>query len=199
MRGNNVALGWERAVLGTALAEPSTMDEAEDLLPTDFTGCHQTLWNEMLALHRRNALDLRALVEQLRSAELLAELVSFDAESITGEAYLADLMGYRGSAMHEYADRVMDASLKRQLRQVAALIRADAEDERVSAREASDEAERRLLQLRRARGAEMGASLADLLAVFNTRIDGFRAGTLEPAWVPYTTAIRSVVKYFVIE
>jgi len=190
----NSTIGWERAVIGTALADPSTMEEASELRLSDFTGCHQDIWAEMAVLHQRGALELRALVEALRARGALDSLGAFDVES-SGEAYLAELLSRRGDAMSEYVDRVIDASIKRQLRQAAALIRADADDDQVSAEEALDVAEQRLMALRRNRLTNLGISMADLMSVFTGRVQDMIAGTYQPAWVPSIKPIRDIVQF----
>jgi replicative DNA helicase len=189
---DNPSLGWEKAVLGTGLSYPEAMEEAGDLLPSDFSAeANQILWAEMLALRRRNGLDHRAVIESLRSTGQLI-LVS-DAEN-SGEDYIAELMTHRGASMHEYAERVLDIALKRELRKVAALIRAEAEDEHIQAQEAMDSAEKRLLGLRRNKAGN-GSTMADLISIFNTRVAGLLNGTVTPAWVPHLEALREVVDY----
>jgi replicative DNA helicase len=186
-----IQAAWEKALLGSILAEPACMQAAEDLRPSDFTGGNQVLWAEMLALHRREALDLRTLIETLRGAEQLDQV----GDDLDGETYLRDLLSYRGGDVEEYAEQVIDASLKRQLRQVAALIRAEAEDERLSADDAMDAAEERLIRLRRGRRADEAVPLGDILAAFGTRFDGFLNGTIQPAWVPEIDAIKDVLGF----
>lgn len=189
---DNPSLGWEKAVLGTGLAYPDAMEEAGELLPSDFSiEAHQVLWAEMLSLQRRQALDHRAVVESLRSTDQL--IVVSDAENI-GEDYIAELMTHRGASMGEYAARVLDMGIKRELRKVAALIRAEAEDEHIDAQEAMDSAEKRLLGLRRNKSGN-GSTMADLISVFNTRLAGLLDGTVTPAWVPHLEVLREVVEY----
>jgi replicative DNA helicase len=96
--------------------------------------------------------------------------------------------------MPEYAARVLDMGIKRELRKVAALIRAEAEDERIDAQEAMDGAEKRLLGLRRNKSGN-GSTMADLISVFNTRLAGLLDGTITPSWVPHLEALRDVVDY----
>jgi replicative DNA helicase len=189
-----LTIGWERAAIGTALADPSVMSEATDLLPSDYTGAHQIIWAEMLALHRRSALELRSLIEALRSGGQLDEIGSSDVES-TGEAYIAELLAHRGDAMGEYVDRVLGASIKRQLRRTAALIAAEADDDLVDPEEALDSAERRIITLRRSRLTSMGATFADLIGVFSDRLQGFRDGTIKPAWEPKIDAVKAVIDF----
>jgi replicative DNA helicase len=170
-----LTIGWERAAIGTALADPSVMSEATDLLPSDYTGAHQIIWAEMLALHRRSALELRSLIEALRSGGQLDEIGSSDVES-TGEAYIAELLAHRGDAMGEYVDRVLGASIKRQLRRTAALIAAEADDDLVDPEEALDSAERRIITLRRSRLTSMGATFADFVEEKDFLINAARPG-----------------------
>jgi len=165
------------------------------LLPSDFTRSSQLLWAEMLVLWREtDGLDLRTLIERMRESGNLERIV-YDAENIQGEEVFGYLQRLRGDNMQEYVDRVLDASNKRQLRQVSALIRADAEDERVPAVEAMDNAERRLMSLRRSRLVDLGMPLANIVSVFNSRIDALRAGTLVPSWVPKLDALRNLIHY----
>lgn len=195
MTYNPQTIGWEKAVLGTGLFSPASMPEAEHLLPSDFTGCHQIIFAEMMALHRRGSLDTRALTEALRSRNELDGIASFDVERVAGEHYIAELLTYRGASMEEYAAQVMNASLKRQLRQVGALIAADAQDERVSAQEAHDEAERRLLRLRRSRAGDNGVTIGEVIGTFMFRLEGLRSGTIQPAWVPRILALKNSLIY----
>lgn len=192
---NPLVLGWEKAAIGTGLFEPSAMEEAVDLLPADFTGCHQVIWAEMLALRQREGLDVRAVTESLRSRGELDNVASLGDEGLSGEDYLNHLLAFRGSAMAEYADQILNQSLKRELLKVAALIRSDAQDEHVDAQEVMEDAERRLLSLRRNRMTETGTRLGDLISVFNRRVEGFRNGTLKPAWVPKLRPIANIVQY----
>lgn len=186
---------WEQALLGTALHTPATMELAQDLLPSDFTAPFQLLWAEMLSLWREtDGLDLRTLTERMRETGNL-DRVALDSESIRGEEVFGYLIRLRGDDMQMYVDKVLDASNKRQLRQVSALIRADAEDERVPAVEAMDNAEQRLLSLRRNRLVDLGMPLANIVSVFNTRIEQLRAGTLVPSWVPKVDALRRLIHY----
>lgn len=190
------SIGWEKAVIGTILHDPSTMEAASELLPSDFTGCHQTIWAEMLSLHQRNALELRALIESLRSNNQLDSLGSMeDNNNVRGEGYIADLVMSRGEAIEEYAERVLGASVKRQLAMLGAMIRAEAEDDNISATDAADHAEQRLMGLRRNRMAATGVSIGDILAVYMPRLEGLRNGTVVPAWTPNIAALRNTIQY----
>jgi len=185
---------WEKAVIGTALRYPEQFAEAEHLLPSDFTGSHRYIWGEILLLGRENSLDLRSVVERLRDAGVL-ESIGSDGEQASGEAYINTLLQYAGTSMANYVKTVLDVSIKRQIRMNAALIAAEADDENVSAEDALDNAERRLLSLRRNRLGEEGVTMADILSVFMPKLEGLRDGSYTPAWVPKCTAVRAMIDY----
>lgn len=185
---------WEKAVLGTALRYPDAFGEAEHLLPSDFTGSHRYIWSEILVLGRENSLDLRSVVERLRDADILDGVGSSD-EAASGEAYINTLLQFAGTSMANYARQVLDVSIKRQIRMNAALIAAEADDDNISAEEALDNAERRLLSLRRNRLGEEGVTMADILGVFMPKFEGLVDGSYQPAWVPKCTAVRLMIDY----
>ncbi len=163
MRGD-LQFGWEMAAIGTAMADPDTVEDATDLMPSDFSGSNQVIWAHMMSLHRRGSLEPRALIESLRSSGELEELSAPDLD-VRGEGYIAELLSHRGDAMPEYVEQVLGASIKRELRKIAALIAADAQDRSISADEATDNAERRLLSIRRNRIQSLGVSMADLMGM----------------------------------
>lgn len=180
------SVGWERAVIGTALHDPQSMELADDLLPADFTDERMDIWAEMLALHRLGALDQRALIESMRQRELLGADV---------EERLTELLEYRGEAMEEYSRRVLSASNKRQLIQISGMIIADAQDNNIPDDEAFDNAERRLLTLRRNRSQEMGVPLGSIIGAFQTRQEKFLSGEWEPPWVPEVDVLKWVIQF----
>ena len=186
-------VNWEKALLGTALYR-SSVEGAEHLLPSDFTGCHQLIWGEILGLARADQLDLRGVVEGMRDDGSLESVASFDTGA-RGDAYFPELLESRGDQLELYAEHILDASIKRQLQLSAALIRADADDERISGDEALDNAERRLMALRRDRLLEDGVTLGDVLAVYMPKLEGMITGNYEPAWTPNLQALRSLIDY----
>lgn len=181
-------VGWERAVIATAIYDPQTMEEAGDLLPADFTDERQDIWSEIMTLYRNGALDQRALIEALRDRGVMGT-------GALSEEYLAELMQYRGTAMEEYANRVLSASNKRQIMQVAGMIIADAQDENVDDQEAFDAAERRLMTLRRNRSSELGTPLGSIIGVFQDRMQGLLDGTIVPMWIPEIEPLKRVVQF----
>lgn len=185
------SIGWERALLGTALYNPDAMQDAEAVLPSDLTGCHQIIWSEMVSLFQRGSLGPRALIEALRSRDML-DAIGFDDLSASGEHYVSALSTYRGEEIQEYVDRVIDASTKRQLRQVAALIKAEAEDANAPADEVLDAAEKRVMGLRRNRHMD-GSSMADLMAAMDGRLN---AGTVSGnVWRPSIPELEEVIGF----
>ena len=185
------SLGWERALLGTALTNPDTMTETGDVLPSDFSGPHQQLWAEMVALSHRGSLGPRALVEALRSAGSL-QAIGYDDLEAKGEQYIAVLSTFRGEEMPEYVTRVIGASTKRQLSQTAALIRVEAEDQNIPAEEALDGAERRIMALRRSRSTE-GTSMADLMVAITGRMNN--PVITHNVWRPSIPELQRVIDF----
>jgi replicative DNA helicase len=185
-------MSYEQAVLGTALADQTAMEEAGDLIPSDFIEPgHQVLWAEMMALYQRNGLEVRSLVEALGKSP---DLPALTAELGPIEDYIAHLLNLRGTMMSEYSSQVLDASIKRGARKSAAMIAAMAADERASAGEVLEYAEKHILSLRRNR-LNNGISMADLFGVYVPRLEGLREGTIKPAWTPNLVALREVVQF----
>ena len=182
---------WEKTLIGTILANPRSMVEAEVLIPSDFTGANQLIWAEMMSLSARGGLDVRSLSNALTTSPDFARVLS-DVGNLP--AYLEDMLRMRGTAVGEYVDRVLDHATKKSVRRNAALIAAEADNEQQTAEELLDYAERTILGIRRNR-IEGGMTMADLFGIFMPRLDGYIAGTLKPAWVPYTQALRDIVHF----
>src|SRR5512138_17924 len=136
-------MSWELAVIGTALNDPGTMAEAEDLLPSDFTGTNQSVWAEMLGLNRRNSLEAATLAASLQASGAFRE-----NEAAT---LIRDAMQARGTNIREFVDQVLSTSTKRALRRSAALIAAEADGNDRTADELLDYAETQIMSLRRNR------------------------------------------------
>ena len=181
---------WELAVIGTALATPASLEEAGDLLPTDFTGKNQVAWAIILGLHNNGGFDANAVRISLENnLEWKRQLT----EGNTND-YLREVLTYRGATMRTYADKVLQASIKRAVRRSAALIAITADEEDTSADDVLDYAEKQILQLRRTRMNE-GVTIGDILSVFITRLDGMLAGTVHPAWTPSVVAVKNVIDF----
>jgi replicative DNA helicase len=181
---------WEKCVIGTVVNDPAAMQEAGDLLPSDFTGPNVIAWAEVLSLNNRQALGLRALTEALRSAP------DFTRHSDIGtpEEYLQDCLNFRGAEIKEYVSQVIDDSVRRAVQRNAALIAAEAQRDHVKADEIIDFAEKAILKLRRNR-IDKGVTLGDLLALFMPRLHSLMYGTFKPAWTPEVLAVRQVIHF----
>ncbi len=71
----------------------------------------------------------------------------------------------------------------------------EAEDTGTPIEDVMDSAERRLTTLRRNRTYEKGMSLGDILSIYMPRLQGYRDGTVEPAWVPRLEPLKKVIDY----
>ena len=184
---------YENCVIGTVLRDPAAMETAGHLRPSDFTGANQVIWGEILALHHRDALGPRALIESLRTSDQLDSIGS-DSGDLIGEDYVAMLTTFADSAtVEEFVRQVEDASIKRQLGGLAGLLLTQSKFERHSD-QILDEAEQRIYSLRRT-NVETGSTLGDIMDIFVPRMDGIRSGNIRPAWVPSVEAVRQIVDY----
>jgi replicative DNA helicase len=167
------------------------MEEAGELLPSDFTGPNQVIWAEIAGLHNNGQFDMRAVAEAIRQGR---EWNRFVSDNGTIDEYLASCYQDRGTAMRTYADHIINASVKRSVRRAAALIAIEAEGERATADDILDYAERQILSLRRSK-INAGVSIGDIISVFMPRLEGMRAGTFTPAWVPSIDGVRGVIGF----
>jgi replicative DNA helicase len=181
---------WEKSVIATVLSDPPAMESTLDLRPSDFTGPNQSIWAEIMVLYNRGQLDSRALLNSLRSSPDWTRL----GNGRTPEEYLAEVMGFRGDTIDVYVEHVLEAAVRRALQANAALIAAEAADNRRTAADLLDYAEQRILSLRRDRSVG-GMTMSDLIGVFIPRLDGLRAGTIRPAWTPDVVAVRDIIQY----
>lgn len=188
-------MSWEQMAIGTALASPTSMQEAGDLQPMDFTGSHRLLWSHIMALSRRGSLEIPTLVEIMRNNTELETVISPSDEQIRGEDYIRQLVTFAGNNMEEYSTHIVEESIRRELMKQLGLIKAEAVDRNVDSREVLDHAEKAFMGLRRNRTQDAGVTLGELLGVFTGRIEGFRTGTIQPAWTPSTVALRNKLRY----
>jgi replicative DNA helicase len=186
-----MADNWEKMVIGTALADPASMAEAEILIPSDFTGINQLVWSEVMELHRRNALDLRTFMENIRNSGVFEQT---NSDVGTAAQYITDIMRFSTSSMPECVDRVLNTSIRRELKRSLALITAEADNDLRKAEDLVDYAEKQVLALRRGRQNE-GTSLGDIIDLFIPRMNAMIAGTAKPAWVPKVQAVKDILDY----
>jgi len=182
---------WEKCVIGTVISEPTTINEASILLPSDFTGANQIAWAEMLALNNQGGLGIRSITEVLRNNRDFRR--ASDAGS--SEAYIQDVVSYRGGEIQTYVDKVMDESTRRAIQRMSALLAIDAANEKKTAEELLDYVERKLIELRRVDHTETGVSMADLMSLFIPKIEQQRAGTFRPAWTPAIQGLKDIIMF----
>ena len=182
---------WEKSLLGTVLSDPRSYEAAADLIPSDFTGPNQIIWAELMPLASRGVLDARALSNALRQSHDRDRL-----EQLSGgiEAYIAECYQMRGTQAAEYANRVLEASIKRGLKKNAALIAAEADGDQKTADELLDYAEDKILAMRRTR-IEGGMTMGDLFGMYIPRLEDMRSGRIQPAWQPNIDGIRHTLTY----
>jgi replicative DNA helicase len=184
--------GWELAVIGTVLSDPTTMEVAQELQPQDFTGGLSAVWRHILALHQRGALEKRALIESLRAA---GELDFLGDADLQGEVFIDKILESKGGQIEEYVTQVADLATRRQLREAAAIIAADAVGKSEhSIDEILDEAERRVMALRRTRSVT-GVTIKQIITAFMPRLDGMRSGAIVPYWTPRCQAVKDIIDY----
>lgn len=183
----------EEIVLGTALGDPSTIEEISKLRSTDFSGMNSDLFAVIMALFNEDALSYRSVVETLRNESLL-DIIGDGSR--TGEMYLRQLVEMADSrGIKSHVRRIEDKSARSNLREVAALLAAEAANENKHIQEVMDEAERRIFNLRRRTKADEGVEFGDLLRAYLPFVDGLRDGSIKPAWIPPLEAVRDLVQY----
>ena len=192
---DNAYIGWEKALIGTVLHRPEEMTKAEDVRPNDLTGCHQMLWAAMLGLYRNESLEPRALIETLRERSLLDKMYSFDDPTVSGETYILELIAARGGNIDTYIDNVLSHATRKQLETTSGLIVSYARDTHMTAEEALDQAESRIMALRRDRSANTWTTMRDLMSVYIPRLEKMRDGTFVPAYTPSLVNLKSLVSY----
>jgi replicative DNA helicase len=141
-----VKYNWEveRAVLGGLMLDVSQLDTVSDLLqPGDFHRPHHAeLYKILLELGARGAgLDVVSVIDELRKREA--------GEAVGGIAYVAQLPTACPSteALHGYAERVREHSVRRALAATAERILADVKAGEKETSELLDEAEREVFAL----------------------------------------------------
>jgi len=183
----------ESIVLGTALADPATIDEISRLRMSDFSGMHRDLFTIITDLHNEEALSYRSVVERLRGQ---GKLILLGDENHAGEGYLQHLMGLADSrGIKSYINQIEEEGARKNLREVAALIAADAVNSDKSIQELMDEAEKRILNVRRRTKNDEGVSFGELVDSYLPYLEGMRTGEIGPAWVPPLKAVGDLVQY----
>lgn len=183
----------EEILLGTVIAYPDTFEAAQRLRPTDFTGTNRDLFEKIQYLSGEESLSYRSLVETLRDEALLMLIGNND---LRGEAYINHLVDQadRGS-IGIFTQRVEESSVRKSIEDFASLMTLEARDTNRPLDEVIERAEKRVFDIRRRNTEDEGVEMADILRVFMPRLEGMRAGTVEPAWVPPVGALKDLVGY----
>ncbi len=195
VRDQAIASG-ERALIATVTAYSDQMQHADDLLPQDFAfPSHQSMWAEILALHRVDQLSPQAVVQALSGKNQLFDL-GHEFGPTMGATYINELLTYAAPQSTKFfAKGVLDQATRRGIRRAAALLAADADRSDISPEELLDKTESDLVALRRSRGVE-GQAIGTLLDLFETTTDKRRDGTFIPALAPHIVPIKSIVKFY---
>jgi replicative DNA helicase len=186
----------EQALVGTALGFPTDVYTVTDVRPQDMAyASHQFLWTVILDLERRHSLSYQAVLEQLHAQNRIEDLgADVEDGSLTGEEYLKELLSRRAQpSIREFADAVVGASIKRQLKGMAQLLSLDTESEK-EADELLDHAEEALYQLRR-HHVDTGCDMGDLLAAYEKVMDDWRADRIVPAFTFTTPGLASLIPF----
>jgi replicative DNA helicase len=187
---------YEQALIGTTIAHPTEASSVMDIRLEDLAFVsHQTLWGIIHDLERSNRLSYQAVVEQLHDQDKL-DTLGGDVEDgdITGEAYLNELLARRAiESIREFADKVVGASIKRELHSLAHLWALDSESA-AEADELLDAVEEKIYQLRRNQ-VDTGRDMGDLLASYEQVMDDWRADKIVPAFTFTTPGLARIIPF----
>ncbi len=182
----------ERSLVGALLLDPERMiDVVPQIQPRDFYDpIHRTIYEAMLALHEaRKPIDFVTVSEELKPHA--------GVEAIGGSAFLATLATNTPTSIHaaEYAAIVRDRSIHRELLDVATHIERDARDESLSAVEAVERAEQKLLQVAVHRKSGTTQHIADIGAESYERYSQLQNAEDKSALFGLTTGFPKLDEY----
>jgi replicative DNA helicase len=183
----------EEIALGTAIADPATMEEISRLRTSDFSGVNQDFYNVIVELWREDALSYPSVIDKLREESLLPVIGD---EDDTGEEYVYKLTQLADSqGIKHHISRIEQKAVRKSMVELAALMAAEAKDRRKSIDEIMDETERRIFSLRRRTIEEDGVEFNELVSSYMPYLEGMRNGEISPAWIPPLAAVRDLVEY----
>jgi len=186
-------MSTEHIILGTVLSDPSTADEIAQLRLSDFSNTNKDIFDIVRALYKDKSLSYRAVLETLKDKGMLEFIGDADAG---GEDYLRRLLEMADSrGIKSHVDRLAERTARRSLREIAALIANEAQDEERDVDVVMDEAERRIFNLRRRSQEDIAIDFADVMASYMPYLDGMRSGEIKPAWIPPLKALKDIVQY----
>jgi replicative DNA helicase len=187
---------WEQALIGTALAHPIEASNVTDVRPQDMAvRSHQVLWSAVIDLDRGHRLSYQAIVEKLISIGEL-ENIGADVEGgeVTGERYLEELLTRRApESIREFADQVIGASVKREMKILGSLIALDA-DSAADIDDLLDQIEERVYALRR-KSVETGSDMGEILGRFESRMDAWLRGEITPVFTFKTPGLGRLIPF----
>jgi replicative DNA helicase len=187
---------YEQALIGTVLVKPTLTGDVSDVRKTDMSSrSHQILWETIISLNNGGRLSPQAVIEKLIADGAMVNLGGdVDDGELVGEEYIRDIMA-RGAeiSVREFADQVINSSVKRSLREVGQLIALDAQGEG-EADKIMDEVEKKLIELRRTR-VDDGIEIGELLGTFSTRMNQWREGTFIPAMKFHTPGVAHLIPF----
>ena len=183
----------EKIVLGTAIAEPSTVEEILKLRISDFTGLHRDMYTIIRDLADDNSLSLGAVVERLRDDGLLMLIGDEEHEGVGYIQHLVSLADSQG--IRSFVKKIEDEAVRRNVLEMAALLATEVRNSDKNIQEIMDEAEKRIFNLRRRTTEDEGLSFGEIMSSYIPYLDGLREGTIRPAWVPPLAAVRELVQY----
>jgi len=183
----------EEIVLGTAIEDPSTMDEITKLRTSDFSSIHRDLFDIIRTLNDQDALSYSAVIESLREKDILQWL---GGPGRTGEEYVHDMMSLADSrGIKAHVSKIENIATRKSLKEIAALIAAESANSNKDIQTIMDEAEKRIFSVRRRQRDNGGIEFGDLLRAYLPFVDGLRSGLVKPAWIPPLRATRDLVQY----
>ena len=190
----DLIFGIEQSLIGSVLAFPNTADDVMDVRPQDMSCVsHQNMWTEVIGMNRSRSLSVRGIIEIMKARETL-EPLGYEVGEATGELYVQETIVHRSEAsVRQFADMIIDASTKRELRSFGQLLALDAE----STEEATviiESAEERLYDLRR-RKLGTGVDIGDILGAYEVVMDKWRAGEAKPAFRFSSQDLRKIMPF----
>lgn len=176
-------MSYEKALLGTILANPNSYLDVHDLLDHDFEDQRNSvIWRHIAELFDREALSSQAVKEQLRANNLLEE------------EYIDELLSLDDTAgLKEYHYQIIEASIKRELTKMGRLLALDASDGKTS-NEIIEDHIKSLLMLRRTRQHDP-MPVGSLLPGFEEAQLKLISGEVSPFWYPPVQAIREIINH----
>jgi replicative DNA helicase len=190
------ATRWEQALIGTALASPTEAATVTDVRPQDMEcRSHQIMWSTIIDLDRGHRLSYQAFMENLIAQGEFGNVgADVDGGELTGELYLEELLSRRApESIRHFADQVIGASVKREMRIMGSLIALDA-DSAKDVDELLDAIEEKVYALRR-KSVDTGVDMGELLGVFETRMDAWRRGEIKPAFIFRTPGLGHLIPF----